>query len=221
MLGQSNGVASLGASGKIPVAQIPGLPEGATGAAPAGYGLGASAKHLASWDDVSANGFFYANSDGPTSGWWFGICKVAANDASRFVTVWKIGENGIWYKCERQYYAGVGWGSWEFANPPMTLGTEYRTTRRYLGKAVYVKLVNFGAMPNNASLTVSNLYTATNLLRTDGFTVAASGQSGPFGTGSSRAAIDMVANTTGVVTITTTSDLSSYTAYIYMEYTKD
>lgn len=31
----------------------------------------------------------------------------------------------------------------------MNLGTEYRTTERYLGKPVYVKAVDFGSLPNN------------------------------------------------------------------------
>lgn len=45
------------------------------------------------------------------------------------------------------YYRMVS-GVVEWVNPPMVVGTEYRTTERYLGKPVYVKLVNFGALPN-------------------------------------------------------------------------
>ena len=36
----------------------------------------------------------------------------------------------------------------EWLNPPMQLGVEYRTTERWKGKPVYVKLVDFGALPN-------------------------------------------------------------------------
>ena len=47
------------------------------------------------------------------------------------------------------------WLPWEYANPPMELGTEYRTTERYLGKPVYCKLIDFGAVPAaNANKTV-------------------------------------------------------------------
>ena len=35
----------------------------------------------------------------------------------------------------------------EWVNPPMNLGTEYRTTERYLGEPVYVKLVDCGTLP--------------------------------------------------------------------------
>lgn len=41
------------------------------------------------------------------------------------------------------------WQPWEWVNPPMLLGVEYRTTERYLGKPVYVKVVDCGACPAN------------------------------------------------------------------------
>lgn len=34
----------------------------------------------------------------------------------------------------------------EYLNPPLVLGVEYRTTERFLGKPVYVKAINFGAI---------------------------------------------------------------------------
>ena len=48
---------------------------------------------------------------------------------------------------ERVHSSGT-WYPWEWVNPPMAAGIEYRTTERYQGKPVYVKLVNFGALPN-------------------------------------------------------------------------
>ena len=42
------------------------------------------------------------------------------------------------------------WGPWEWVNPPMQVGVEYRTTERYLRKPVYAKTVNMGDLPNNA-----------------------------------------------------------------------
>lgn len=46
------------------------------------------------------------------------------------------------------------WGEWEWVNPPMHLGEEYRTTERWQGKAVYTKLVDIGRLPNNTLKTV-------------------------------------------------------------------
>ena len=52
------------------------------------------------------------------------------------------------------------WDPWEYVNPPMIPGKEYRTTERYNGKPVYVQLFNFGALPNNTTnrqiLTIGN-----------------------------------------------------------------
>lgn len=37
------------------------------------------------------------------------------------------------------------WGPWEWINPPMLLGLEYRTTERYKGKPVYSKYLSLGS----------------------------------------------------------------------------
>lgn len=49
---------------------------------------------------------------------------------------------------------------WEWVNPPMLTGYEFRTTERYNGKPVYMKLVNFGSLPANSTkaVTVSGMY---------------------------------------------------------------
>jgi hypothetical protein len=44
------------------------------------------------------------------------------------------------------------WGEWEWENPPMELGKEYRTTELWRGKPVYTKLINFGVSSNGASI---------------------------------------------------------------------
>lgn len=53
---------------------------------------------------------------------------------------------------------------YEWENPPLQPGVEYRTTERYLGEPVYYKLVDFGNLPNNTIKEVahgiSNLYRA-------------------------------------------------------------
>ena len=52
----------------------------------------------------------------------------------------------------RQAFAksgGVQFAEWEWVNPPMNLNTEYRTTERYMGKPVYVKVVDCGKCPGS------------------------------------------------------------------------
>lgn len=48
------------------------------------------------------------------------------------------------------------WGPWEWVNPPLALGVEYRTTERFVGKPVYVKTVDLGALPNATIKTVAH-----------------------------------------------------------------
>ena len=52
------------------------------------------------------------------------------------------------------YYRMVS-GVVEWFNPPMQLGVECRTTERFNGKPVYVKLIDVGPMPNTDQLLVS------------------------------------------------------------------
>lgn len=47
--------------------------------------------------------------------------------------------------------SGVSWQPWGCVNPLMQLGVEYRTTERYLGKPVYVKVVDCGNVPSVGS----------------------------------------------------------------------
>nr|DAR59097.1 MAG TPA: hypothetical protein [Caudoviricetes sp.] len=49
------------------------------------------------------------------------------------------------------------WDPLEYINPPMQLGVEYRTTERYRGKPVYIRLEEIAALPNNTTLTVSKV----------------------------------------------------------------
>lgn len=43
------------------------------------------------------------------------------------------------------------WGEWEWVNPPMMLGVEYRTTERFLEEPVYKKIVDLGEIYDNES----------------------------------------------------------------------
>ena len=46
------------------------------------------------------------------------------------------------------------WQPWEWVNPPMQLGVEYRTTERYNGKPVYVQLMNWGRAPTQGTVKI-------------------------------------------------------------------
>lgn len=61
-------------------------------------------------------------------------------------------------------------GVQEWLNPPMELGVEYKTTERYLGKPVYVKLVDLGAFPASGTKDVSIGVTTASIHEVRGFT---------------------------------------------------
>lgn len=107
----------------------------------------------------------------------------------------------------------------EWSNPPLELGVEYRTTERWKGRAVYTKLIDSGALPNNTSKSV-----ATNIT---GFTGLVS-ISGAVMSGDSYNPINIIGDITDVwlnstgtaLSIKTKADLSSRSASICIKYTK-
>lgn len=66
------------------------------------------------------------------------------HDASFAILYGSSYTGGTIQKCKSQ----GAWQPWEWVNPPMVMGVEYRTTERYLGKPVYTQIINCGSMPN-------------------------------------------------------------------------
>lgn len=124
-------------------------------AAPGGFGLGSNAKVLTSNDDVndiSASGWYsWYEASVPKNAIklsWVTIMRVDAHLGGVFVqTAYGVTDANNYYTqpivARRMRYSSKI-GEWEYLNPPMELGTEYRTTERYLGKPVYVKAVDCG-----------------------------------------------------------------------------
>lgn len=50
---------------------------------------------------------------------------------------------------ERVKDTDKGWQPWEYVNPPMATGVEYRTTERFWGRPVYYKIVDCGQIADN------------------------------------------------------------------------
>lgn len=116
-------------------------------AAPGGFGLGQkNAKQISSWDDAVENGWYY----GPApAGIGAGDLWGRVDSLSNGYAVQTI-YSDTFVATAKRFLIGTAWKSWEWVNPPMELGTEYRTTERYLGKPVYVKTINMGNLPGNA-----------------------------------------------------------------------
>ena len=110
-------------------------------AAPTGYGLGDVYGKMCDncLDPELKIGFYYLhsgtiNSPALIANSQFGTMQVERRGDRKWHTVKFRG-----YVACCHLHDGV-WSEWEYENPPMTVGVEYRTTERYKGKAVYKKV---------------------------------------------------------------------------------
>lgn len=129
--------------------------------APDGYGLGDVARLLTGDDDlnnVTKTGWYrYSDSTGipkniPTAGGQtylgsYGLVQVIAYREPDCVVqivynMYSVARDNV--SAMRTIDGTVG--EWEWVNPPMAVGVEYRTTERYMGKPVYVKWVSLGTL---------------------------------------------------------------------------
>lgn len=171
--GLAGGVASfngrtgavLPQSGDYNATQIPvsGEPEAETVAAalsnkaPAGYGLGAAAAPVTDLNQAVLSGWYSCagSSNGPSSnfyGWLLVSSRTGAGGMIR-QDAW----NALVQPDHFVRYAVDGvWTPWEYVNPPMQLGVEYRTTERYNSKPVYKKAINTGALSAGTSKSVAH-----------------------------------------------------------------
>ena len=115
------------------------------GAAPAGYGLGETAgSYVPDIHAINKVGFYQFDSTTANKPKHFPHGVISANIA-----------NGVIYLTAtytelqaRTFYGSEGWNEWEYVNPPLSLGVEYRTTEKWQYKPVYTKVINVGAFPS-------------------------------------------------------------------------
>ena len=134
------------------------------GAAPAGYGLGVQQpKDVGSADNAIANGWYIVTDPrgGTGTGWL--LCSSYSETYKRqdFYNVGTLGDTRL----VRWMRNGV-WDEWEYVNPPMIPGKEYRTTERWNGKAVWTALIYLGAFAAGENDVTTNI-TSTSMIRYD------------------------------------------------------
>lgn len=221
--------ASLSAAGKAADAAAVG--SALANKAPAGYGLGYNASALTDTDldTVRKNGWYRITSsctNGPTSNDQVStavnaILEVSGSNES-YVSEQTVhlGTSGQQGRKLRRFYnnASKTWQPWEWVNPPMVAGVEYRTTERWNGKAVYCKTVSFGALPNTASKEVAHNATIVDLVSDYFF-----GKSGSSVTSLRNYPGVTVAYTGGAKCyVTTTQDWTLWDdCYFILKYTKE
>ena len=93
---------------------------------------------------ITATGFYRAFRNLPYGGWnYVTHLQYGLTNALQF-SAYASGET----YALREKIQSV-WGDWEYINPAMRAGIEYRTTERYLDKPVYVKVVDCGKCPES------------------------------------------------------------------------
>lgn len=123
------------------------------GAAPSGFGLGNTALVRCTFDEIDTivgNGLWWVTGGSQLviSGHTIGasLLKQTGEFGSlRTQTLHLFGAttSGAYNYQLMRSLKSTGWGEWEWVNPPMLLGVEYRTTERYNGNPVYAKAIEF------------------------------------------------------------------------------
>ena len=128
---------------------------------------------------------------------------------------------------EYERFKNVTWGDWQIKNTvKITTGQEFKTGRIISGKEEYGKRIDFGALPNNTSKTVSHginfskasfISMQCDFQNTNGYKISFQNY-GIDPTSESNSIIAFVGNTT--VGIRTSSNMSTYTGFVTIYYIK-
>ena len=116
--------------------------------APDGYGLGEEPPFVEDLNDAVVNGWYKAIGNTTKNypalitglGGAYGVLFVQTRGYYKYQELRYKNEVAV------RYFDGTAWSEWEYVNPPMALGVEYRTTERRAGKPLYVKWVSLGTL---------------------------------------------------------------------------
>ena len=181
------------------------------GAAPAGYGLGTKNSPSVRWNSARESGFYRADTDSPNGNWWWGITS-SQHSGNNAQMAFCVAEGNIVEA--RRFCENSVWGEWEYVNPPMVAGVEYRTTERHNGKPVYVKYMDSAALKTTGSTNISVAEESVDIIEIKGY-LTRDNDSGYF-----PLPYFYSGNITTTDAITTIVSGSQYTAHITVKYTK-
>lgn len=125
------------------------IDSGLAAKAPAGYGLGETVAACPVTEDANSAvgcGWYRMQAQTANGVGAAGLMRVDGCSASNVIqTVFLFHRTDYVEIRQRSCLNGV-WGAWEWVNPPMQAGVEYRTTERHKGKAVYTKCISLGSL---------------------------------------------------------------------------
>lgn len=111
--------------------------------APAGFGLGTNVPDCGDCNVATKTGWYLVNSNTlnkPSTGFNYAVLEVINRQNDMYAQIIRNNNN----ECAMRTYANGMWNVWEWINPPMSAGVEYRTIERYQGAAVYKKVNSSG-----------------------------------------------------------------------------
>lgn len=193
-------------------------------AAPAGYGLGIETPALVSNCNNAVNNGWYQVTGaenlpvGYSDGWIF---VSSFNDKYKRQDFYSELFNGIHAV---RYMNKSIWGEWDWVNPIVGAGREYRTIERHKGKPVYVRLFDCGYFPSETQKEIEHgISNIENILRVEA-TSDYLGLALPYAhipsTGILANAAAARATQNGICIFATNSAWSSYKCYVTLYYTK-
>lgn len=115
------------------------------------------------------------------------------------------------------YRTASGVAQW--MNPPMVPGVEYCTLERFEGKPVYVKMINFGALPNTSVAEVTHGTEAAMFVGVECI-VNRVGTGEALEVAFSNAGTQVQITTSGTIKVTTDWNASAYRANVILRYIK-
>lgn len=217
------------------------------GAAPAGYGIGTASKKIT--DDINnavVGGVYYYEA---------GVKNLPVDIGRGTIFVERYGTAEVFQRLKDvrgrkvERHGKLENGMWvfdppEYVNPPLFMGyakyaddkykvisTEYRTTKRWNGKPVYIKAFDFGALPYNSKKVMRiealnldkvidyrvNIYSNATL-EIQSSTAPYDKSSGEIVAGS---LVTFHTDSEFLFQISTAWDMRHYNALVYVEYIKD
>ena len=192
---------------------------------PRKWGIGANAVIPSgrSANNITADGLYYCDVDTPTGSDWL-IYHIQRNEywAVQLAVCSNVPALGL---VIRRKMLSV-WEPWEWVNPPMELGVEYRTTERWNEKTVYAMILDFGPLPNNTAFSTDIPgWVSTNRAFSVNVIAHGSTETVPVPVGLSSdysSSYWYINNANKKLYIRSRVDLSGYTScYVYIKYTKD
>jgi hypothetical protein len=186
--------------------------------APSNYGLGVKqGPAVTDCNDALLNGWYVTQNGAANAPWNSGswLFVQSYNDKYKKQIIANEQYDGV--TCQRVMNNGV-WLPWEWNNPPMVPGTEYRTTERFNAYPVYVKLVDCGKGTSTGAM---NMFPkiGTNIVYTD-INCRAKGTSGWGALLNHLLSFAGSPANENTISLAASQDLTAYNIYLTVKYYK-